>query len=81
MPGILNMGGSLVKVKVKINPEVLESVRERATRMWIDETHPSRVPRDSVNVFYILKAFCETQDIDVDLDVTRKNTGAIDDIN
>lgn len=66
---------------INFNKNSLEDVREMATRMWVDETRPSEVDPKAANVFYIIKAFCELNSIDIKFDLNRKETGIIDDIN
>ena len=67
---------------INFNKEDLEAVREIATRMWIDETHPQGIPSTAVNVYYIIKAFCYHYRIELDTkELTRKSTEVVDDIN
>jgi len=66
---------------IKFDKNSLEEIREAATRMWVDETRPTDVDPRSANVFYIVKAFCEINKINIEYNLNRKSTEAIDDIN
>lgn len=70
-----------MNLSINFDKNSLEEIRETATRMWIDETRPTDVDPRSANVFYIVKAFCEINKINIEYNLNRKSTEAIDDIN
>jgi len=66
---------------VYIDNELIEAIRERATRMWIDETRPASIPASSANVYFIVKAFCEVFGFELLHKLDRKSTEVVDDVN